>query len=415
MTILHVDANSAYLSWTAVALLEKGYELDIRTVPSVIAGDPANRHGIILARSGPAKKLGIKTADSLMEARKKCPDILVYPPSYDLYLSYSDCMYELLCEYSPKVQRYSIDECFVDYEPLRDAPYTAEEAAEQIRKRMKKELGFTVSIGISANKVLAKMAGELKKPDAVSTIYPKEIAEKLWPLPVTELFMVGRATTKKLEKMNIHTIGQLAKCDVSLLRAVMKSHGQLVWDYANGIDFSKVIPNKEIPQKSIGNSNTFAYDVEEREDALHLLLALCERVGLRLRSHGCRAGLVSIHIKTASFFHYSHQEKLPVYYSSTDDIFRVVTRLFDQCWKGEAIRQMGVSVSNLIPEGEVQMNFLEGAGMAQRERLESAVDQVRKRFGERAIIRGCFADGSVAPIQGGVNEGNYIMMGGYGE
>ena len=298
MEILHVDVNSAYLSWTAVHLLEKGGTLDIRTVPAVIAGDPNLRQGIVLAKSIPAKKLGIQTGESLAEAKRKCEHLLIFPPEYDLYLDCSDSMYQILTGYSGRIQRYSVDECFLEYDG-KYTPYdTAEQAAEAIKEQIKRELGFTVSIGISTNKVLAKMAGELKKPDGVSTIYPYEIEKKLWHLPVSDLFMVGHATKKKLEKMNIRTIGQLACCDVKLLRGVMKSHGQRIWEYANGKDYSGVVPNEEVFQKGIGNSTTFSYDITSEEEALQMLLAICERVSMRLRSHNWRAGLICIYVKT---------------------------------------------------------------------------------------------------------------------
>ncbi|MFQ7739611.1 MAG: DNA polymerase IV, partial [Emergencia timonensis] len=203
---MHVDANSAYLSWTAVDLLEKGYPLDIRTVPAAIAGNPEDRHGIILAKSIPAKKYKIGTGESLYESKQRCPELLLFPPNYDLYLSCSNAMYSILQEYSPVIQRYSVDECFVDFDHCEKRFGRPEEAAFEIKERIKRELGFTVNVGVGNNKLLAKMAGELKKPDLVHTILSqKELEEKLWPLDVRELFMVGRASAKKLNKININT------------------------------------------------------------------------------------------------------------------------------------------------------------------------------------------------------------------
>ncbi|MGL4485389.1 MAG: DNA polymerase Y family protein, partial [Anaerovoracaceae bacterium] len=222
MTIFHIDVNSAYLSWTAVQMLREGYEIDIRNIPACIGGDPKSRHGIILAKSIPAGRKGVSTGESLMEARKKCPDIKVFPPDYNLYMQNSNDLFELLSEYSPKIQRYSVDECFLDFtasEKLMGGPI---EVANKIRERIKEELGFTVNIGVSTNKLLAKMAGELEKPDKVHGIFPSEVEEKLWPMPVGELFMVGRASVRKLAKMNITTVGDLAKADVGQLRAMLK-------------------------------------------------------------------------------------------------------------------------------------------------------------------------------------------------
>ena len=202
-TIFHIDANSAYLSWTAIAMLERGYRIDIREIPSAIAGDPKNRQGIILAKSLPAKSFGIGTGESLMEAKRKCPGLSVYAPDYDLYMLCSNAMYDLLCEYSPSVQRYSVDECFLDYTASAKRFGDPLDIAYLIKERIKKELGFTVNIGISTNMLLAKMGSELKKPDRIHTLYLSEIEEKMWPLPVSELFMVGRGDGTETEKTSI--------------------------------------------------------------------------------------------------------------------------------------------------------------------------------------------------------------------
>lgn len=408
MTIMHVDANSAYLSWTAVALLEKGYPVDLRTIPSVIAGDPDNRHGIILAKSIPAKNYQIKTGESLFSARRKCPNLQVFSPDYDLFLLCSDAMYQILCGYTPIVQRYSVDECFIEVQT--DKPVAL---AHELKDVIKKKLGFTVNVGVGNNKLCAKMAGELKKPDMVHTLWPQEIPEKLWPLPVEELFMVGRVTAKKLEKLRIQTIGQLANAEVTHLRALLKSHGQLVWEYANGIDRSKVIPNAEIEQKGVGNSTTLAADIVDSTELNKVLLALSERVGLRLRRLKKRASLIAVHLKTTSFVTYRHQVQLETYISSTTEIYRIAVKLMQECWKKEPIRQVGISVSKLCEDGEVQMNFLDDVASEKQEVLDRTIDQIRDRYGETSIIRGTFANTKKEPILGGVNDGKYIMMGGY--
>ncbi|MDD4445692.1 MAG: DNA polymerase IV, partial [Eubacteriales bacterium] len=268
MIIFHIDANSAYLSWSAAALLERGGTLDLRTVPSVVGGSQASRHGIVLAKSIPAKKVGIKTGESLFEARQKYPKLLVVPPDYDLYMNCSDAMYGILRQYSPLIQRYSIDECFVDYTASAHRFGDPLSLAERIRERMRRELGFTVNIGISCNKLLAKMASELEKPDRIHTLFPEEIESKMWPLPVAELFMVGRATAARLARINIRTIGELAAMDRHQLRVMFKSHGERIGQYANGIDSSPVVPNDRIVQKGIGNSMTVFYDVTDRRELL---------------------------------------------------------------------------------------------------------------------------------------------------
>lgn len=408
MTIMHIDANSAYLSWTAVALLEQGYPTDIRDIPAAIAGDPDNRHGIILAKSIPAKKYKIKTGESLFSARQKCPMLEVYPPNYDLFMLCSDAMYNLICDYTPVVQRYSVDECFMDVST--QDPITL---AYEIKDRVKTELGFTVNIGIGENKLCAKMAGELKKPDMVHTLYHDEVPKKLWPLPIEELFMVGRATAKKLHNININTIGDLANTEVVHLRTLLKSHGQLVWEYANGIDTSTVIPNSEIEQKGIGNSITLPEDVSSVDEINKVVLALSERVGLRLRSLNKRASLVAVYIKTRSFVGNRHQVQLQSYFNSTSELYHIARNLVMECWKGEPLRQIGISVSGLISGDEIQLNFLENVASEEQEALEKTIDLIRTRYGERSIIRGTFANTDKEPLLGGVNDGNYIMMGGY--
>jgi len=411
--IFHIDANSAYLSWTAAAMLEKGYPVDIREIPAVISGDPLNRHGIILAKSIPAKKYGIATGQSLFEARQKYPGLAVFPPDYDLYMLCSNAMYQILKEYSPLVERYSIDECFLDYTASRNRFGDPVEAAYEIKERIKKELGFTVNIGVSTNKLLAKMGSELKKPDRVHTLWPQEMEKKMWPLPVGELYMVGRATAEKLRRINICTIGDLAKADPNHIKALLKSPGLLVWEFANGIDNSEVTLNSEIIQKGVGNSTTISHDVTDRTEALMILLALTERVAMRLRRLGYMASLVSVSIKTAGFIHYSHQMKLRNSIDTTTEIYEHVCMLFDQCWKGEPIRKLGVHVSDFQASGTRQYSLFDRRDDEKLRSLDRTVDKIREKYGTRSIIRGSFTNGDINPVQGGTNDSDFIMMGGY--
>lgn len=413
MLIYHVDANSAYLSWTAAALLEQGMETDIRGIPSAIAGDPENRHGIILAKSIPAKKYGVKTAESIMEARQKCPQLAVYPPDYDHFLMCSNAMYYILCEYTDRIERYSVDECFLDCTYTKTCRENPVGTAYEIKERIKRELGFTVNIGVGPNKLLAKMAGELKKPDMVHTIWENEIKTKMWPLPAGELFMVGRASERKLKNLGIYTIGQLAQADENLLHAMMKSHGNLIYRYANGIDLSPVVLNDEIIQKGVGNSMTFSYDLTTEEEVYQEALALCERVGMRLRKLGRRASLVSVHLRSNEFFRKSHQIQLSSFICTTDEIYQTAIELIDEIWKGIPVRQMGISVSGFAPADQVQMTIFDNRNKAMLEDLDATVDKIRRRFGNESIIRGTFANTGIKPIEGGVNDGNYLMMGGY--
>ena len=245
-TIFHIDVNSAYLSWEAVYRLQHGENIDLRKIPSVVGGDPKTRHGIVLAKSIPAKRFNIKTGETLYEATNKCKNLTIVPPNYGLYMKCSNAMINLLKEYSPNIQRFSVDECFMDFTDMNALYGDSIAAAQMIKERIKKELGFTVSIGVSNNKLLAKMGSDLKKPDAVTSLFPEEIKEKMWPLPIEDLFMVGRATAPKLKKLGIFTIGDLAMANLNLIKYKLKSHGELIWNYENGIEDSKIKPSNYI-------------------------------------------------------------------------------------------------------------------------------------------------------------------------
>ncbi len=261
--IFHIDVNSAFLSWEAVyRLAHCGEQLDLREAVSAVGGDTSLRHGIILAKSIPAKKYGIRTGEAIWQAKEKCPGLILVPPNYGLYERCSAAFMDILREYSDVVEQYSIDEAFIDMSASCHLFGTKEEAARQIRERIREELGFTVNIGISSNKLLAKMASDFRKPDRVHTLYPEEIQRKMWPLPVSELFFVGRATAKKLFSMGIRTIGELAVADPAWLKEILKKQGEVIWAFANGIDLS---PVSAIPaaNKGYGNSTTIPFDVED--------------------------------------------------------------------------------------------------------------------------------------------------------
>lgn len=416
MVVMHIDVNSAFLSWTAVDMLAKGYPVDIRTIPSAIGGDQESRHGVILAKSTPAKKYNVVTGESLMEARRKCPNLALFPPDHKLYSRCSDALYGILKEYSPTIQRFSIDECFMEYVNCFGRYSDPEECAYELKDRIKNELGFTVNIGVGTNKITAKMAGELKKPDMVHTLLTHEELEgKLWPLDVGDLFMVGRQSAAKLRKVNIMTIGDLAKTDPLVLKTLLKSQGQLIWNYANGIDDDPITPNEETSPKSIGNSMTLSCDVTDKDEARKFFLALTDKVTSRLRAHGYKACSVSIVLKTNTFVSYSHQTKLAFFTDSTSIIYEAVCNLFDECWKGEPIRLLGVSVSDFGEGESYQMSLFEGLGgrppigtaasvagkrivketgqnvvmnVAKEETADKTIDEIRKKFGENAIYRG---------------------------
>ncbi|MCX7745974.1 MAG: DNA polymerase IV [Clostridia bacterium] len=407
--IFHIDVNSAYLSWEAVYRLQHGESLDLRDVPSVIGGDEASRHGIVLAKSIPAKAYKIQTGESLFAVRQRCPNLIVVPPRYDLYMQCHKAMLRILEEYSPTIQVFSIDECFIDYTHMDTVWGPPLKAAHNIKERIHKELGFTVNIGISSNKLLAKIGGDLKKPDMVHTLFPEEISKKMWPLPVEDLFGVGRATAPKLHQMGIYTIGQLANTDPEFLKYKLKSFGLLIWNYANGIEESNVVHGGRPPIKGIGNSTTINFDVDNKHDAHKILLSLTEMVCMRLRQAGFCARLAAVSIKTNEFLKYSHQKKFCTPTDSTMAIYETTCKLFDECWKGQPIRHLGVRVSELCGNDFVQLSLLETHN-EKKKRLDETIDSLRMKFGSKAVFRSVFLHSGMRPVTGGVMEEEYQMM-----
>lgn len=407
--IMHIDVNSAYLSWEAAYRLQHGASVDLREIPSVIGGDEESRHGIVLAKSIPAKKYGIQTGETLFSARQKCPGLVVVPVNYHLYMMCHNALINLLKEFSPLVQVYSIDEAFLDYTGMKAVCGDPVEAAHRLKDRIRGELGFTVNVGVSYNKLLAKMVGELKKPDKVHTILSREeMIRKLWPLPVRELFMVGRATAPKLYRLNIFTIGDLARADPELLRFHLKSWGPYIRDLANGIENSPVAPNAMPPIKGIGNSTTIPFDVDNPEEAKKVLLSLCEMVGMRLRQAGFCARLVSVYLRRADLTGQSHQRKFPAATDHTMKIYQWACQLMEEIWPSVPLRGMGVRVSELVPNHCLQLSFFEPYNEKKR-RLDEALDSLRIRFGPKSVIRSCFLQSGLAPVTGGVIE-NFQMM-----
>lgn len=408
--IFHVDVNSAYLSWEAVHRLQKGDSLDLRTIPSVVGGDPLTRHGIVLAKSIPAKKYKIQTGETLFSATSKCPELVIAKPNYLLFRQCSQALGDILRDYSPLIQQFSVDEYFLDFTHMDQLFGTPLETAYKIKDQIKNELGFTVNIGISSNKLLAKMASELEKPDKVHTLFPEEIPTKMWPLPIDELFMVGRATSRKLLSRNIKTIGELAHTDPKLLRMSLKSHGTLIWNYAHGIESSPVKPGGSIEVKGMGNSTTLPFDVEERKEAQLVLLSLVETVATRLRHSQSSAQLVAISFRTNEFLSYSHQRKFSHATDCTNEIWEIACQLFDELWKGQPLRHMGVRVSELCQNDFVQLSLFEKDYEKER-KVDRTIDVIRERFGTYAIIRSSYLQSGLKAMTGGVvEEEEYPMM-----
>ena len=383
--ILHVDVNNAFLSWLAVYKLEQGESLDIRTIPAVIGGDEKQRHGIVLAKSNLAKQFGIKTGEPLYSARKKCPTIKIYESNFKVYKRYSDMLFELLQEYSFKIERFSIDECFVDMTEFLNNRKLIDVAYE-ISKRVREELKFTVNIGVAHNKLLAKMASDFQKPNRVHTLYEKEIPRKMWTLPISDLFMVGKRTFPKLYNMNIRTIGDLAKSDKNLLIKKFGKFGKVMWEYANGIDDSEVNYLKQKP-KGVGNSTTVSQNITNIEKIEEVLLALTEHTTYRLRKYNMVGSVVSVQLRTSDFKNYSHQRKLNFATNSTKEIFKVAKDLVRQLYKNEPIRLIGIRIDNLCDEEEKQISLFEDTNIKKQEKLDKVVDNIKDKFGYEMITR----------------------------
>lgn len=403
--IFHIDVNSAFLSWEAVyRLYHLGGKVDLREEIAAVGGDMAMRHGIILAKSIPAKKYKIRTGESIMEALQKCPWLKLVPPNYSLYEKCSAAFMEILRQYSPEVEQYSVDEAFVDMtgtESLWGDPVTA---ADRIRNQIREELGFTVNIGVSENKLLAKMASDFQKPDQVHTLWKNEIKKKMWPLPVTDLFFVGRATAKKLFGMGIRTIGELAASDPMVLRSHFKKHGEVIWAFANGIDVS-VVQSEAPANKGYGNSTTIAFDVTDSSTARLVLLALAETVGTRLREAGVRAEVIAVGIKTSDLQYTSRQMTLNNATNITIEIHHCACQLFDSLWDGRAIRHLGIHTSRINDHLDMrQMDMFDTTDYEKLEQMDFTVDKIRTRYGRDSLKRAVFVGSRIDHMSGGISR-----------
>ena len=384
--ILHVDVNNAFLSWTAAQKLKEGYTIDIREIPAVIGGDEERRSGIVLAKSMKAKACGIVTGETLYQARKKCNNLQVYSSSYKTYKKYSNELYNLLLEYTDKIERFSVDECFLDMtDYLQNA--TLLDKAKEINKRVKQELGFTVNVGVAHNKLLAKMASDFEKPNKVHTLYEDEIPQKIWNLPVGELFMLGKKTVPKLYCMGIKRIGDLAKFDEQILIKKFGKHGKLMWEYANGIDNSEVHFEQETP-KSIGNSITLPNDIYGKEKIAEIVLALTEQVTYRLRKYDLLANVVSVQLRTKEFKDYSHQKKLALSSNSTREIYDIAKEILNEMYKGEFIRLVGVRTDDLCDKNQRQLSLFDDINSKKQEEIDKSIDLLKQKYGYNTVTRG---------------------------
>ena len=387
----HIDVNSAFLSWTAVERLEQGDSLDLRLIPSIIGGDKEKRHGIVLAKSIPAKAFHIQTGEPIVKALEKCSALTIAAPDHAMYQRKSRILMDYLKTLTPEIEQVSIDECYMDFTSIVNQYPSALEAAHQIKDTISDTMGFTVNIGISDCKVLAKMASDFKKPNLVHTLYRHEIKEKMWPLPVSSLFMCGKSSVDELRKLEILTIGDLACADPAIISLHLKSHGKLLWEFANGIDDSKVEPVHP-DAKGIGNSTTMAKDAEDLDTIHKVLLSLSDSVASRIRKADSMAYMVSVEVKYNTFVKNSHQTTLPSPTNTSDTIYQTACRLFDELWDGTPVRLLGIRCSKLVDMDEpVQMSLMDyefNKKDERNQRLDSALDSIRKRYGSSAVVRG---------------------------
>ncbi len=390
--ILHCDLNSFFAS---VELLDKP---TLRDVPVAVCGDPKSRHGIILAKNEPAKKMGVKTAETLWQARKKCPALVLLPPHHRLYEEYSRRVNEIYDRFTDLVEPFGIDESWLDVTgSLHLFGGDGKALADRIRATIREETGLTVSIGVSFNKVFAKLGSDMKKPDATTVIPAEGWQSMVWPLPLGDMLFAGRTATETLRKYGVETVGQLAACDPALPEQLLGKMGLQLWQYANGMDKSPVKPRHAAePVKSVGNGTTFPQNLVRWEQLRAGLLPLCDSVATRLRQQGLYARGVSLSIKDASFKTVSRQIRLDAPTHLMRDIHRTAMQLAGQLWKPPTpVRAMTVTALYVTEDGDAfrQLDLLGGAAQERsqrQEKLEGTMDAIRRKYGRGAIA---FGDG----------------------
>ena len=386
LIFFHIDVNSAFLSWSAIKT--KTDHFDLRTIPSIIGGDQNTRHGIVLAASIPAKKFGIQTGEPIANAFKKCPNLVIESPDMAFYKMCSQKTMSLLSDICPKIEQVSIDECFMDYTFIQNEFSSPLDAAAFIKNKVRDELGFTVNIGISDIKVFAKMASDFQKPDKVHTLYRSERNTKLWPLPIEKLYMCGKSSAATLRKLGITSIGELATFNQDLIISHLKSHGLLLYQYANGID-DNITDTSEKTYKGIGNSTTLTADATSFDDIKPILRTLSQSVALRLRKSEQLAGMISIEIKYHDFSKTSHQTTLLEPTNTEQKIYQTACSLFCELWDRSPVRLLGIRTSKLIPvSAPIQLSLFPDKEDEKQQKLEQALHSIKTKFGTSSVIRG---------------------------
>lgn len=389
--IFHIDVNSAYLSWTAVEQLKNGAKVDLRGIPAIIGGDQKSRRGVVLAKSTAAKRYGIRTGEPVANAFRKCPNLVMYPPDHKMYREKSRLLMEYLHTFTREIEQVSVDECYMDFTSIAHRYHSPVDGALEIKDGIKERFGFTVNVGISTNKVLAKMASDFQKPDRIHTLFPEEIRVKMWPLPIGELYMAGRSSEEVLKKLDIHTIGELAQADPKVIALHLKSHGKMLWEFANGRG-TDVVQAEPEEAKGIGNSTTLREDLSTMEEARPVFGQLAQSVGRRLKKAGKKAGMVSMEIKYHDFRTLSHQAQLEKPSNDPQVLQETACSLFLEAWSGEPVRLLGIRTSKLTDESEPEQLSIFDLELPQEpdekhKRLKKAMDELNARFGEGAVIK----------------------------
>lgn len=385
--IFHIDVNNAFLSWTAVQLLEEGYNIDIRTIPAIIAGDESKRHGIVLAKSPIAKKYGIVTAETIYQAKMKCPNLKIFSPNHEIYQRKSKQLMNYLKTFTPIMEQFSIDECFLDMTGTKYLYTNHLELAYKIKDEIKEKFGFTVNVGIGNNKLCAKMASDFEKPDKVHTLLKSEIKEKLWPLPVNDLFMCGKKTSIELNKMNIYTIKDLAEYDFQKLEKKFKSQAKYLKQAAWGIDESKVEERKD-KRQSISTTRTLPHDEENKEKLKEVLFVQTEDVCRQLREQNLYASTIAIIYKDKYFKSTTVQEQLENATDNTKEILKKINSLFDKSYNNIPVRLIGVRLANLTKFKNTQVSIFDTEidNDSKEESIQKTVDKINKKFGSSLIM-----------------------------
>lgn len=382
--IFHIDVNNAFLSWTAVDLLNKGYKKDIRKIPSIIGGDEEKRHGIVLAKSPVAKKYGVVTAETIYSAKKKCPSLEIFPPNYEMYSKKSRELFEFLGTFTPDMKQFSIDEAFLDMSNMDYIYKDIVELAYNIKDEVKKRFGFTVNVGIGNNNLCAKMASDFEKPDKVHTLFSYEIESKMWPLPVNDLLFVGKNSVKKLNELGIFTIGELAHTEEKVLRPYFKNMSIDLINRANGIEISN-IRDKGLDNKSISVSRTLPKDIIDKKELKEILLEEADEVGRALRKQGCFAKTIAVTFRNSNFFDYSHQDTLDQEINSTIDIYNNAVRIFEVAWRHDYIRNIGIRLDKLGEKSSVQLDLFSGDKKVKDNKVQDVLDKINDKFGDTCV------------------------------